>query len=411
MYMSSYYIGNLQAFVTVIKMTKPIYFLIVMGLVLLSENKVFGFIVPMKVTSSSLKAQQENSNDSLRDEIAAMKKQALDRLDVLDAKLSETAVAVSTVSSNVEINEMGGRTTNTESYESTKTQVYNPTEDISEREYADKRIAVSNDPAYYNSRTESYRKNEALLEGTSWKLSLDIGREPGTWMPKDWGVSGERLKLNLEFEFTENQLYDREEFLGGIGDARILQVKGNEMTLAPSLTEGSRKIRVLDGGWRVAKGQGPMGTDLVRFYIETEELISRKGKDIYLKPGRIYCNAGYFATNRKGKGYKAQIKKELDNMILRAEELDVEIEQCGPFSIDRFKKNTELFQLKVEMQRKADLFRSASVAEPSSSILKFSPRGDVGLTREGGVCCKVNKGISLEYHILGRFYISPSLEN
>jgi hypothetical protein len=370
----------------------------------------------MKITPSSLKAKQENSsNDSLRDEIAAMKRQALDRLDVLDAKLSEaTTVAVSTVSSNVETNEMEG-TTNTKSFDSTtrttttKTQVYNPTGDTSEREYTDKRIAVSNDPAYYNSRTESYRKNEALLEGTSWKLSLDIGREPGTWMPKDWGVSGERLKLNLELEFTEDQLYDREEFLGGIGDARILHVKGNEMTLAPSLTEGSRKIRVLDGGWRVAKGQGPMGTDLVRFYIETEELISRKGKDIYLRPGRIYCNAGYFATNRKGKGYKAQIKKELDDMILRAEELDVEIEQCGPFSLDRFKKNTELFQLKVEMQRKADLFRSASVAEPSSSILKFSPRGDVGLTREGGVCCKVNKGISLEYHILGRFYISPSV--
>jgi hypothetical protein len=386
--------------------------LLVIGLVVLSERNVFGFVIPIKITSSLLKLQQDSSssNDILRDEIAAMKRQALDRLDVLDAKLSETTVVIRTDSSNVEVSQMEGTTTTSNSntsYEST-TQVYNPTEDKSERDYTDKRIAVSNDPAYYNSRTEPYRKNEALLEGTSWKLSLDIGREPGTWMPKDWGVSGERLKLNLELEFTEDQLYDREEFLGGIGDARILHVKGNEMTLAPSLTEGSRKIRVLDGGWRVAKGQGPMGTDLVRFYIETEDIITRKGKDIYLRPGRIYCNAGYFATNRKGKGYKAQVKKELDDMILRAEELDVEIAQCGPFSIDRFKKNTELFQLKVEMQRKAELFRSASVAEPSSSILRFSPRGDVGLTREGGVCCKVNKGISLEYHILGRFYISPS---
>jgi hypothetical protein len=393
-------------------MSLPIYILLlVIGLVL-SESNVFGFVIPIKITSSLLKLQQDSSssNDSLRDEIAAMKRQALDRLDVLDAKLSETTVVIRTDSSKVEVSQMEGTTTTSNSntsYEST-TQVYNPTEDKSEREYTDKRIAVSNDPTYYNSRTEPYRKNEALLEGTSWKLSLDIGREPGTWMPKDWGVSGERLKLNLELEFTDDQLYDREEFLGGIGDARILHVKGNELTLAPSLTEGSRKIRVLDGGWRVAKGQGPMGTDLVRFYIETEDIITRKGKDISLRPGRIYCNAGYFATNRKGKGYKAQIKQELDDMILRAEELDVEIAQCGPFSIDRFKKNTELFQLKVEMQRKADLFRSASVAEPPSSILRFSPRGDVGLTREGGVCCKVNKGISLEYHILGRFYISPS---
>ena len=81
-------------------------------------------------------------------------------------------------------------------------------------------------------------------------------------MPSDWGVSGSRLLLNLDVDFTSDQLYDREEFLGGVGGANILRVANNELTVAPSLTEGMRKIRVLDGGWRVAKGQGPMGTGM-----------------------------------------------------------------------------------------------------------------------------------------------------
>jgi glucan-binding YG repeat protein len=139
-------------------MSLPIYILLlVIGLVL-SESNVFGFVIPIKITSSLLKLQQDSSssNDSLRDEIAAMKRQALDRLDILDAKLSETTVVIRTDSSKVEVSQMEGTTTTSNSntsYEST-TQVYNPTEDKSEREYTDKRIAVSNDPTYYNSRTE-----------------------------------------------------------------------------------------------------------------------------------------------------------------------------------------------------------------------------------------------------------------
>ena len=44
-----------------------------------------------------------------------------------------------------------------------------------------------------------------------------------------------------------------------------------------------------------------------------------------------------------------------------------------------------------------------SVTEPNKKLLKFSKDGDVGLTKEGGVCCRVMKGPVTEYHILGRF--------
>lgn len=210
--------------------------------------------------------------------------------------------------------------------------------------------------------------------------------------------------------FTNQQLYEREEFLGSMGGANILEVKNNELTLAPTITEGERKIRVINGGWRVAQGAGPLGTDLLRFYIEIEEQISRGGNvdsDVYCPAGRIYCNCGYFPTKRQSSGYKARLKRQLDDMINRAEQLDEEIAAEGPFSLTRFKKSTELFRLKVDMQQTGERLMNANVAEPNDSILKISQDGMVGLTKEGGVCCKVNKGISIEYHILGRFNISP----
>ncbi len=47
-----------------------------------------------------------------------------------------------------------------------------------------------------------------------------------------------------------------------------------------------------------------------------------------------------------------------------------------------------------------------AVTEPDRRLLHFSKDGDIGLTREDGVCCQVNKGPMVEYCILGRLSIS-----
>jgi hypothetical protein len=252
-------------------------------------------------------------------------------------------------------------------------------------------------------RTRGRKRDETLLDNTSWKLSLDIGREPGTWMPKDWGVSGSRLKIDFEFEFSDRQLYEREDFLGSMGDAKIVSVKDSKMVLSPSITEGTKEIAVKDGGWRVSKGKGPMGSDLLRFYVEIDEEVSRTGGDVYCPAGRIYCSCGFFNMDRPSNGEKAMYKKRLDDLIDRAEALDEEILQAG--FLGKLQKNAQMIKLKVEMQETAERYRGASAIEPDTSILRFSPEGDVGLTKEGGVCCKVEKNMATEYHILGRFYI------
>jgi len=349
-----------------------------------------------------LYASSDASVDSLRDEIEIMKKEAREKLNALDDKMSTELSRGSDNGSTIVVDSTPSKST----YTSPLTPIKEDTE--TEAEYMDRRLiertAVSNDPAFSTILpTSSRRRDEDLLDGTTWKLSLDIGREPGTWMPKDWGISGDRLKLSFDFEFTDEPLYEREEFLGSAGDAKVFSAKDNKMVLGPSITEGTQDIKIKSGGWRVSKGKGPNGSDLLRFYVEIEEQVSRKDGDVYCPAGRIYCSCGFFNMNRGSNGVKASYKKKLDDLILRAEALDDEIAAAGFF--DKLKKNAEMIRLKVEMQETAERFRGASVLEPSASLLKFSPSGDVGLTKEGGVVCKVSKGVSIEYHILGRFYI------
>ena len=41
------------------------------------------------------------------------------------------------------------------------------------------------------------------LDGLTCTATLNIGREPGTWMPDEWGASGGRLSLPLVVRFTD----------------------------------------------------------------------------------------------------------------------------------------------------------------------------------------------------------------
>jgi len=107
-------------------------------------------------------------------------------------------------------------------------------------------------------------------------------------MPKEWSKDGQRLNVSFDVEFTPSQLFERDDFLrGGYANAKVLHVIENEIKLGPSISEGQRVYKVKDGGWQVTKGDGPMGTDLLRFYIEVDEKIKHTDGDVYVPKGRV----------------------------------------------------------------------------------------------------------------------------
>jgi len=257
-----------------------------------------------------------------------------------------------------------------------------------------------------------------LLDDTRWRIMLNAGRVPGTWMPKSWGASGDHLRMKLEVEFTTEELYEREDFFNGLSDgAKVLRVVHNEGSMSPTMNEGGKTIRVVDGGWRVCPHEGPLGTAILRWYFDVEEEARHLGSDVYLPKGRVYGTCGYFPmigrSNVDGRGTsKREIyQQEIRQMEVQYLSLQAEMDRDPDFvSLDKWKR----FQEMREVRREAKIIKRAIdeefIKEPTKSSLRMSRDQSVGLTHEGGMCCKKQNGLAQEYHILGKFEVA-SIEN
>ncbi|KAL9190219.1 hypothetical protein ACHAXT_007430 [Thalassiosira profunda] len=337
-------------------------------------------------------AEIEAESAQLRKEIEELREEALRRLEELERQLAST---------------------------STSTASSSPAETTANTAASTEEEGLLPPPApiVFTDNNASHKKKPPksianLLDETRWKVNLSIGREPGTWMPKQWGASGQRLNLSFVAEFAPAQLYERDDFLrGGYANAKVLHVVDNEVRLGPSLSEGERIYKAKDGGWQVTRGDGPLGTDLLRFYIEVEERIEHTGGDVYLPKGRVYSSCGYFPFlgGENAPSVKEAFVKEMENIEEQIAALQLKKDAIqNPFNLEGFKLGREIFRLNREAERVNNRLNFMAVREPDKNLLRFSKDGDVGVTKEGGVCCQVNKGPVVEYHILGRFGIASA---
>ena len=257
-----------------------------------------------------------------------------------------------------------------------------------------------------------------LLDNTRWRMMLNIHRVSGTWMPKTWGLSGDQLRLKFEVEFSQEELYEREDFFNGESDgAKVLKIVHNEGTMAPSMTEGGKSFRVIDGGWRVCPKSGPLGTAILRWYFDVEEQVGHLGSDIYLPAGRVYGTCGYFPlTNRsnvdgKGTSKRDAYQQELRQMEVKYLSLKEKMDGDPDFmSLDKIKRFQEMHEVRHDAKKVKRAMDEEIVKEPTKNSLRVSRDQSVGLTQEGGLCCKKQNGLSQEYHILGKFEVA-SIEN
>lgn len=327
-------------------------------------SRVLNYMAPPSGTKSSV-AEIEAESEQLRKEIEELRKEALSRLEALSEQLG--VVESSTPASDIDI----------------------ATPTITQTD--DKDLLPAPMPITFTDTTTSYQSTNKMSKGianildeSKWKISLSIGREPGTWMPKDWGKSGQRLNLSFTADFTPSQLFDREDFFrGGYSNAKILSA--DQITLGPSLSEGQRTFKVKNGGWQVTRGDGPMGTDLLRFFIELDEEITHTGADVYLPKGRIYMSCGYFPFMNDGKnGMKDAVKdeiKKIEGQIVQLQKKKDDIK--NPFNLERIKLSRDIFKLKQDLDLLQQRLSFAMVRQPDKKLLRYSPTGDVGLTKEG----------------------------
>lgn len=386
-------------------------------------------------STCSTVSEIEAESNLLREEIKEQKKEALRRLEKLSEHLSSTSTPTKVSTLDITTTTSTAKTSISLTASTTASSTVNdmerkdndspllppPSPVVSTSTRKEELVdASSSATTTTNEKPSKIKKSPKgnivnLLEGTRWKVSLSIGREPGTWMPSTWGKSGSRINVSFIMDFTSSQLYDRDDFLrGSYAGCKVLHVVDNVASLGPTVTEGAKSYSVKDGGWRIIQGEGPMGTDLLRFYVEFDERIAHSGGDVDIPKGRVYCSCGYFPFVDGGGGSGAAreaFTKELNLIEERIAELRTKrAEITNPFNFDGIKLSREIFRLNQQEEMINGKLMVASVREPDRRLLRFSKDGDVGLTKEGGVCIQVNKGPAIEYHILGRFGIA-SVDN
>jgi len=284
---------------------------------------------------------------------------------------------------------------------------------------------------------------------------VNVGRVPGTWMTKTWGASGDKINMKLEVEFTSKELYEREDFFYSRSDgSKILKVINDEAYMAPNLREGGKSIRVSDGGWKIMEKEGPLETSVLRFYFNVEEEARHLGSDVYLPAGRVYGTCGYFpmtarsnqdlSTNgiSKRDAYENELRQlDVQYQSLQTQQECLDDEETSSSSsfgnsddedhnsddddnnswrsslsllntpfIRKLKLTKKMMDVQEEASRLQKLIKEEKIREPSKDTLRLSQDQLVGLTKEGGICCKKTKGFSQEYRILGKFVVA-SMEN
>ena len=121
------------------------------------------------------------------------------------------------------------------------------------------------------------------LSGLTCTATLNLGREPGTWMPQEWAASGARLSLPLELRFSDELVdlgFPGEEVFGGRAARRLVCDGGS--FVGP---QGEVKVSSTGGAW-VVEPSGQEGEGRVRFFLDFPEGATRN--DVSLPAGRVY---------------------------------------------------------------------------------------------------------------------------
>jgi hypothetical protein len=136
--------------------------------------------------------ENEHDVDDMKHEIEEMRQEALRRIDAMSIRMSESsssssrAEVSSSLSASTSSTVPNNDTQQTSSTSMDGSQSDDATTSSDTEQAFVKQIAVSNNPAMTNLKSTSLPEivdDRNLLDGTHWKVMLNIGREPGMSQP------------------------------------------------------------------------------------------------------------------------------------------------------------------------------------------------------------------------------------
>ena len=135
----------------------------------------------------------------------------------------------------------------------------------------------------------------------AWNLQLDVGLQPGTWMPKrfpGWAASGARLGVGVTVQFDATPSPVGEALVGPLDETYQLKVTSPPSTFVSE--KGQETVEFAKGGWciqrptanvRNAGGATVKPEGLLKFWLDCPT--GAKRKDVEIMPGtRIFFTTG-----------------------------------------------------------------------------------------------------------------------
>jgi len=130
------------------------------------------------------------------------------------------------------------------------------------------------------------------LAGLDVSVTMNVGRESGTRMPKEWAASGARLSLPLAVRFSDEPLdlgFPGEQALGG-RYANRLECEGGSF-----VGSGGEVVVAAEGGaWSVLPSKRP-GESRVNFFIDFPKGATRN--DVTLPAGRVFFSCSVWDSD------------------------------------------------------------------------------------------------------------------
>lgn len=264
-----------------------------------------------------------------------------------------------------------------------------------------------------------------------WRLDLSIGREPGTYMPEDWGASGGRLLFSVDCLITSENVAttDREEssFFGNR--------KAHQMTILEDPTyitsQGEQFISMPENGgaWslQLPRQKGQAGT--LRMWLDLEETLpnglAAQKNDVTLQANdRLYLTAKCWRESDFEVGRMKM--KPIERALVRAQErLDSTLSHetgdrrlDGTNPLDTVSASIDMAVLVkdrddcIQALREAELIypRQADGVRSNGGVASGHWPGsteELIVSSEGAVAVKRKKLFREEFHIVGKWKASP----
>ncbi|KAL7521583.1 hypothetical protein ACHAWX_006260 [Stephanocyclus meneghinianus] len=190
-------------------------------------------------------------------------------------------------------------------------------------------------------RSEFEVPSNSSVLGCNYRLRIDVGREPGTWMDPMWGASGRRIEFTVDVSFPvsmdiggsaplEQVSLASDDIAAGL--MKSVTTKSNSafpvytMNCAryARLKGGFDKMTIRNGGYCIEPSSSASRSSTLRFCLSVEGTNSNDSSygDVSIPEGNLYFALPYFGIRTMGSSNRKA-------MVLSTKEGTVTVKQMG----------------------------------------------------------------------------------